>query len=124
MSERYGARDSDGERRSTAGWHALAGRLGSDRRRLAVGERDAEDGAGGTRPRQVVELAVGPDLQVHRGPDPAGEGRDHAAHAVVAPDPPAAEICEEVVTHVLGRKLRGGRIVEGAAGDGAARGGG
>ena len=60
-------------------------------------------------------------LQVDRGADAGGEVGDSAAVAGSTPDPARAVVREEILADVLGGKLVGDRrVVERAAGDGAA----
>src|SRR4029453_11719447 len=95
--------------------------LRGDRRGLVGRVADAEHG-----PRvagQVVEAAGGGDPEVHGRRDAGGEPGDLAGRGIVAADPPAAEVGEEVRVHVGGGGLAGRRVVEGAARDRAAGGG-
>src|SRR3712207_8186597 len=91
------------------------------RRRPSAGVLDPANGP--RAPLQIVEGTVTAYLQVHRIVQPRSETEGPVGGDVVAPNPPAAEVREEVVAHVSSRELYVLRIVERPAGYRAPRSG-
>ena len=96
----------------------LVGRLGADARRLAGRELDADQGTGDDG--DVVEAAIAGHLHVHRTLDTGGKARHDPRRRIEAPDPPPAEVGEEVIADVIGRELDVRGRIERRAGDRAA----